>query len=98
MSTLVVGTCLVMVADAALPPQYRNQNDLKVIVDYIYSNADVSRSLKKIDFTRKVVYYSDCRAYFYRKEVKHNKNRERAIGSRPRLQLGRVVCPKKVGK
>lgn len=42
---------------AALPPQYQNQADLQVMVDYVNQNEMVIEGLQHIDFNGKKVLY-----------------------------------------
>jgi len=60
-------------ASAALPPQYQNPKDLKVMTSYIYDNVDVLEGLKKINFWGKTIEFrtydgGECIAIFKRKE------------------------------
>lgn len=55
---------------AALPPEYQNEKDLKVIISFIKSHPAVISTLKSIDFSKKIVYFEkDCHAIFVRKHV-----------------------------
>lgn len=68
-SILAISLSTIVCAQAALPPHYQNQRDLDVMVNYIKSNRLVAIQLKQIDFTKKIVFYGDCKAYFSRKVI-----------------------------
>ena len=54
---------------AALPPEYQNEKDLNVMVQYINKYSKVISTLQQIDFKTKTVYFGDnCWVKFARKE------------------------------
>lgn len=55
---------------AALPPQYQNQADLQVMVDYVNQNEMVAVGLQYIDFNNKTVTYKQ----YIRAAKQHDKN------------------------
>ena len=66
LTLLIVATST---AWAALPIAYQNQKDLRAMIHYINKNMEVSMMLKEIDFTKRIVYYGNCKAYFSRKVI-----------------------------
>lgn len=89
---LVASTlCVVGVVSAALPPQYQNERDLTVILDYIKANPDVLSGLQAIDLTAMSVYYGDgCSARFARKFVDQS---EGLAGPAAPLEFVEASCP-----
>ena len=58
------------ISHAALPPQFQNEKDLDVIMDYIKANTEVLSGLQAIDLGSMSVYYGDgCSARFARQYV-----------------------------
>ena len=79
------------IATAALPPRYRNANDLDVMIHYIEDNEKVITQLKSIDFRKHIVYYDDCKVIFGRKA---NTRPPDMIGPMPPLEFKREICGK----
>ena len=53
---------------AALPPQYQNLKDLKVMVNFIEKNQTILSTLESIDFEKYTVHYNNgCVVKFGRK-------------------------------
>ena len=61
---------LPLTALAALPPQYRMQEDLSTLVKYVSNHENVAATLKSIDMTTFTIHYGkDCWVKFGRKDV-----------------------------
>ena len=61
---------LSQMSHAALPPEYQNLKDLKVIVNYIEKNEKILSTLESIDFKNFTVSYNNgCIATFARKHT-----------------------------
>lgn len=59
----------VQLASAALPPQFQNTKDLKVMVAFIEAHPKISSSLESIDLKGFNVFYNGgCKASFSRKK------------------------------
>lgn len=57
-------------AQAALPPQYQNEKDLTVMMDYVKAHPEVMSSLHAIDLNYYTVYYGEgCSVLFEREQV-----------------------------
>lgn len=79
-------------AHAALPPQYQNQKDLRVIFDYLVEHDDVMASLRSIDMDNMIVHYGwqeHCQLRFKRKQVSRP---EGWVGPAEDLIPGERVC------
>ena len=71
-SLVIAGMFVVLAgqANAALPPQYQNANDLDVMVSFIKKYARVSSTLRSIDMqTYTVRFDADCKAEFERQKI-----------------------------
>ena len=54
-------------AIAALAPEYQNEKDFGVMVEFVRSHERVIATLKSIDFEKRIVYFGDdCEAIFDR--------------------------------
>jgi len=75
---------------AALPPQYQNEKDLNVMVNFIKEHPKVISSLRKIDFRAKIIYFDDaCEAIFGRK---HKPKPEGWVGPADPLEFKKSNC------
>lgn len=75
---------------AALPPQYQNLKDLKVIVNYIENNEAILITLESIDFENLTVHYNNrCIATFGRK---HTPKPEGWVGPADPLEFQSTSC------
>ncbi len=82
---------------AALPPQYQNSNDLKVMVDWLHlpENEMVLSDLKSISLENYSIIYSnphqgeDCQILFKRKVVDHPRG---WVGPAAKLEFYKNIC------
>lgn len=75
---------------AALPPEYQNENDLDIMVEFTVEHSKVISSLKKIDFETKIIYFADdCKAVFGRK---HTKKPDGWVGPADPLEFKKSNC------
>jgi len=59
--------CCGSLAQAALPPQHQNSNDLNAMLSYVNANPVVMSSLQAIDLVSRTVFYGEgCTAVFER--------------------------------
>ena len=77
-------------AMAALPPEYQNQDDLNVIIEFIKEHPRVIGNLQRIEFAKFEVHFEkDCVLHFGRKAL--------MTGSMPGpaapLEFKRSTCP-----
>jgi len=57
-------------AIAALAPEYQNEKDFGVMVEFVRSHERVIASLRSIDFAKRIIYFSDdCEAIFDREST-----------------------------
>ena len=78
---------------AALPPEYQNIKDLKVIVNYIEDNEKILSTLESIDFENFTVRYNNgCIATFGRK---HTPKPEGWVGPADPLEFKTTSCSEK---
>jgi hypothetical protein len=81
---------LSQISHAALPPQYQNLRDLKVIVNYIEKNQAILSTLEFIDFEKYTVHYNNgCLATFGRK---HTSKPEGWVGPADPLEFKNTSC------
>ena len=75
---------------AALPPEYQNEKDLNVMVNFVKDHPKIISTLKKIDFKSKVIYFADdCRAVFGRK---HKPKPKGWVGPADPLEFKKSNC------
>ncbi len=75
---------------AALPPEYQNEKDLKVMIDFTLKHSKVISNLKKIDLESKTIFFdADCYAVFGRK---HSKKPEGWVGPADPLEFKKSNC------
>lgn len=88
--TKVFGFLLSTQVIAALPPEYQNENDLNVMVEFSIKHTKVISNLKKIDLEAKTIYFAtDCLAVFGRK---HTKKPEGWVGPADPLEFKKSNC------
>ncbi len=75
---------------SALPPDVRNQMDLKVMLDYANKNYEVISQLESISLKEFTIYYSDnCKVEFKREARKEGAP---IVGSETELIFKKKVC------
>jgi hypothetical protein len=79
------------ISEAALPPQYQNQRDLNVMVEYIREHPIVASVLKQISLKNFTIYFDDsCEVIFGRQEI----DRPYLMpGPLAPLEFKRATCP-----
>jgi hypothetical protein len=84
---------LSQLSHAALPPQYQNLKDLKVIVNYIEKNEAILSRLESIDFEKFTIHYNNgCISQFGRK---HTTKPEGWVGPADPLEYKSTSCSEK---
>lgn len=87
---IIVLSIITNISLAALPPEYQNEKDLKVMVKFIQEHEKVIATLKKLDFVGKNVYFgANCVAKFDRK---HKPKPKRWVGSADPLEFKQANC------
>ena len=75
---------------AALPPEYQNEKDFDVIIEFIKSHEKVISTFKSIDFKKFIVYFDDdCEAIFGRKVIQRPSG---WVGPAAPLELKSTTC------
>jgi len=75
---------------AALSPEHQNIKDLDTMVAYIKSHPKVAVTLRKIDISGKIIYFSaGCKVVFKRKA---SSNPSGMVGPAEPLEVKRTTC------
>ena len=80
-----------LTAQAALPPEFQNAQDLEAMLSYVKASPEVMADLQAIDLLSKTVYYGDgCTAVFERLEIEKPAG---WVGPADPLVLKEASCP-----
>ncbi len=81
----------IQTANAALPPQYQNMDDLNVMVQYVRTHSTVAARLKSINLQEFTIHFDDsCMAQFGRKTII---NPPGWVGPAAALEFKQINCP-----
>jgi len=87
----VIAAAPVTAAQAALPPDAQNSDDLDAMIAFVHENPTVLRTLRVIDVENLSVHWGeDCTAYFGRNA---KENAEPMPGPLPPLVFDHATCP-----
>ncbi|MEJ2611671.1 MAG: hypothetical protein P8179_16730 [Candidatus Thiodiazotropha sp.] len=88
---LIILSTLIEISEAALPPDYRNELDLDVMVQYIKDHPVVAEGLKWISLKNHTIYFNDCcKVIFGRQETNLPDD---YVGPVPPLEFKNTTCP-----
>lgn len=87
---IIVLSIITNISLAALPPEYQNEKDLKVMINFIQEHENVISTLKSVDFSAKVIHFGDgCTAKFGRR---HSAKPKRWVGPADPLEFKKSNC------
>jgi hypothetical protein len=90
-ATISILSSLIGISEAALPPEYQNQNDLDFMVEYVRNHPVVAAKLKAICLKNYTIYFGDyCKVVFGRQEIDHP---EDWMGPANPLEFKSATCP-----